>query len=68
MLIADWLSQLSVIGLRFPTPNSSRSRTTHVTSAAAEAIALNSAAELDRETMLYFFDFHEIGEFPRSKM
>lgn len=33
-----------------------------------EAIALYSASEEDRDTVLCFFDFHEIGEFPSRRI
>ena len=64
--MADWLSQFRVIGLRFFISKSSSSLSNQVTSAAAEAIALYSASELDLDTVPCFLDFQEIGECPRS--
>lgn len=65
MCKADWLSQKSVTGCKFLTPNSCSKLTAHVTSEAAAAMALYSASELERETVACFFDFQVIGEPPQ---
>ena len=53
---------------KFLTPRSSKSLTIHVTSTTTAAIALYSASELDLETVPYFLDIRDIGDFPWRRM
>ena len=64
MCKAAWLSQNRLIGYAINTPKDARRDLSQINSLVTMAMARYSASADDRETVVCFFVFHEIGDRP----